>query len=120
MREDIEVAGGIGLHIHNVRSSGSTIHGTNGKSTGIIPMLKVFNATARYVNQLGKRNGSIAIYIQPDHPDIYDFLEMRKNTGDEEYKNRDLFMALYVPDLFMKRVEQNATWSLFCPNQALV
>ena len=87
-------AGGIGLHIHNVRSNGSTIHGTSGKSTGIIPMLKVFNATARYVNQGGKRNGSIAIYIQPDHPDIYDFLEMRKNTGDEEYKNRDLFMAL--------------------------
>jgi ribonucleoside-diphosphate reductase alpha chain len=111
-------AGGIGLHIHNVRSSGSTIHGTNGRSTGIIPMLKVFNATARYVNQGGKRNGSIAIYIQPDHSDIYDFLEMRKNTGDEEYKNRDLFMALYVPDLFMKRVERGEKWSLFCPNQA--
>lgn len=111
-------AGGIGMHIHNVRSSGSTINGTNGRSTGIIPMLKVFNATARYVNQGGKRNGSIAIYIQPDHPDIYDFLEMRKNTGDEEYKNRDLFMALYVPDLFMRRVEEDATWSLFCPTRA--
>lgn len=111
-------AGGIGLHVHNIRSAGAPIHGTNGHSTGIIPMLKVFNSTARYVNQGGKRNGSIAVYLQVDHPDVFDFLDLRKNTGDEEYRCRDLFLAAWIPDLFMKRVEKNEKWSLFCPHKA--
>ena len=110
-------SGGIGLHIHNVRGSNSLIRGTNGKSTGIVPMLKVFNDTARFINQGGKRNGSFAIYLEPWHPDIQDFLEMKKNHGDEESKARDLFYALWIPDLFMERVKENGIWSLFCPNE---
>ena len=109
-------SGGIGLHIHNIRSKNSFIQGTNGKTDGIVPMLRVFNSTARYVNQSGKRNGSIAIYLEPWHPDIEDFLEMKKNHGDEELKARDLFYAIWVSDLFMNRVEKNGIWSLFCPN----
>jgi len=112
-------AGGIGLHIHNIRGSNSLIRGTNGKSTGIVPMLKVFNDTARFINQGGKRNGSFAIYLEPWHPDVEDFLEMKKNHGDEEMKARDLFYALWVPDLFMERVKENGKWSLFCPNECV-
>ena len=111
-------AGGIGLHIHNVRAAKSQIRGTNGVSDGIIPMLKVFNSTARYVNQSGKRKGSIAVYIEPWHADIMEFLELRLNQGDEEARTRDLFTALWIPDLFMKRVEANGHWSLFCPDTA--
>lgn len=110
-------SGGIGLHIHNIRSKGSHIQGTNGKTDGLIPMLKVFNSTARYVNQSGKRNGSFAIYLEPWHPDVEDFLELKKNHGDEEMKARDLFYALWVPDLFMERVRDNAKWSLLCPHE---
>ena len=110
-------AGGIGLHIHNIRASNSLIRGTNGKSTGIVPMLRVFNDTARFINQGGKRNGSFAIYLEPWHPDIEDFLEMKKNHGDEEMRARDLFYALWTPDLFMERVKANAKWSFFCPNE---
>ena len=110
-------AGGIGLHIHNVRSNGSLINGTNGKSTGIVPMLRVFNDTAKYINQGGKRNGSFAIYLEPWHADVEDFLEMKKNHGDEELRARDLFYALWIPDLFMERVKDNGKWSLFCPNE---
>jgi ribonucleoside-diphosphate reductase alpha subunit len=110
-------SGGIGLHIHNIRAKDSHIQGTNGKTDGLVPMLKVFNATARYVNQSGKRSGSFAIYLEPWHPDIDDFLEMKKNHGDEEMKARDLFYALWISDLFMERVKDNAKWSLFCPNE---
>ena len=111
-------SGGIGLHIHNIRAKGSHIQGTNGKTDGVVPMLRVFNNTARYVNQSGKRNGSFAIYLEPWHADIFDFLEMRKNHGDEELKGRDLFYALWVSDLFMERVkEKNGKWSLFCPHE---
>ena len=111
-------AGGIGLHIHNVRAKHTHIQGTNGTSNGIVPMLRVFNTTARYCDQGGgKRNGSFAIYLEPWHPDIEDFLEMKKNHGDEEMKGRDLFYALWVPDLFMERVKENSTWSLFCPHE---
>ena len=111
-------SGGIGLHVHNIRAKGSHIQGTNGKTDGLVPMLRVFNNTARYVNQSGKRNGSFAIYLEPWHADIFDFLEMRKNHGDEELKGRDLFYALWVPDLFMERVkEKNGKWSLFCPHE---
>ena len=112
-------AGGIGLHIHNVRSKNSKIRGTNGISNGLVPMLRVFNNTARYVDQGGgKRNGSFAIYIEPWHKDIYDFLLLRKNHGNEEDRARDLFFALWVPDLFMERVKENGKWTLFCPNEA--
>jgi len=111
-------AGGIGMHIHDVRSNKSRIRGTNGQSDGIIPMLRVFNATARYVNQAGRRKGSIAVYLEPWHADIMDFLELRLNQGDEEARCRDLFSALWIPDLFMKRVEQGGNWSLFCPDKA--
>jgi ribonucleoside-diphosphate reductase alpha subunit len=111
-------AGGIGMHIHDIRSNKSRIRGTNGQSDGIIPMLRVFNATARYVNQAGRRKGSIAVYIEPWHADILDFLELRLNQGDEEARCRDLFSALWIPDLFMKRVEENGNWSLFCPDKA--
>ncbi|MGI8891821.1 MAG: ribonucleoside-diphosphate reductase subunit alpha [Bacteroidia bacterium] len=112
-------AGGIGLSIHNVRATGSYIRGTNGTSNGIVPMLRVFNDTARYVDQGGgKRKGSFAIYLEPWHADIFDFLELKKNHGKEELRARDLFFALWMPDLFMKRVEENGTWSLFCPNEA--
>ena len=110
-------SGGIGLHIHNIRANNSFIKGTNGKSTGIVPMLRVFNDTARFVNQGGKRNGSFAIYLEPWHPDISDFLELRKNHGDEQMKARDLFYALWIPDLFMQRIKENGDWSLFCPNE---
>lgn len=111
-------AGGIGLSIHNIRATGSYIKGTNGKSNGIVPMLRVFNDTARYVDQGGgKRKGSFAIYIEPWHADIFDFLDLRKNHGKEELRARDLFFALWIPDLFMKRVEANESWSLMCPNE---
>ena len=110
-------SGGIGLHIHNIRCKNSHIRGTNGKTDGIVPMLKVFNSTARYINQSGKRNGSFAIYLEPWHGDIESFLEMRKNHGDEEMKARDLFYALWVPDLFMERIKENKKWSLFCPDE---
>ena len=110
-------AGGIGLHIHNIRASGSHIRGTNGQSSGIVPMLKVFNNTAKFVNQGGKRNGSFAIYLEPWHADIEMFLQMRKNHGDEELKARDLFYALWIPDLFMERVKSEGTWTLFCPDE---
>ena len=111
-------AGGIGMHVHDVRSNKSKIRGTNGQSDGIIPMLRVFNATARYVNQAGRRKGSIAVYIEPWHADIMEFLELRLNQGDEEARCRDLFSALWIPDLFMKRVEEGGNWSLFCPDTA--
>jgi len=110
-------AGGIGLHVHNVRAQGSPIKGTNGSSNGIVPMLKVFNNTARYVDQGGgKRNGSFAIYLEPWHADIEAFLDLRKNHGDEEMKAKDLFYALWIPDLFMEKVEKNEDWYLMCPN----
>ncbi len=112
-------AGGIGLSIHNIRATGSYIKGTNGTSNGIIPMLKVFNDTARYVDQGGgKRKGAFAVYLEPWHADIFEFLELKKNHGKEELRARDLFYALWMPDLFMKRVEDNDVWSLFCPNEA--
>lgn len=111
-------AGGIGLHIHNVRASGSHIRGTNGESNGIVPMLKVFNNTAKYVDQGGgKRNGSFAIYLEPWHSDIEIFLQMRKNHGDEELKARDLFYALWMPDLFMQRMKTGGKWTLMCPDE---
>lgn len=111
-------AGGIGLHIHNVRAKNSIINGTNGISNGIVPMLRVFNNTARYVDQGGgKRNGSIAIYLEPWHADVQDFLLLRKNHGNEEERARDLFYAMWVSDLFMERVKANGDWSLFCPNE---
>ena len=109
-------AGGIGIHIHNVRGKNSYIRGTNGNSDGIIPMLRVFNSTARYVNQSGKRNGSIAIYLEPWHSDIEGFMDLRKNHGNEEERARDLFYALWIPDLFMERVKNNEKWSLMCPD----
>jgi len=111
-------SGGIGLHIHNIRAKDSYIKGTNGKTDGLVPMLRVFNNTARYVNQSGRRNGSFAIYLEPWHADIFEFLELRKNHGDEELKARDLFYALWISDLFMERVkEPNGKWSLFCPHE---
>jgi len=110
-------SGGIGLHIHNIRAKGRHIQGTNGITDGIVPMLRVFNSTARYVNQSGKRNGSFAIYLEPWHADIEDFLELKKNHGDEELKARDLFYSLWVSDLFMERVKENAKWTLFCPHE---
>jgi len=111
-------AGGIGLSIHNVRATGSYISGTNGTSNGIVPMLRVYNDTARYVDQGGgKRKGSFAIYIEPWHADIFDFLDLRKNHGKEEMRARDLFYAMWTPDLFMKRVEADAEWTLMCPNE---
>ncbi len=112
-------AGGIGLSIHNVRAKGSYIKGTGGTSNGIVPMLKVFNDTARYVDQGGgKRKGAFAVYLEPWHADIEDFLELKKNHGKEELRARDLFYALWIPDLFMQRVKEDAQWSLFCPNEA--
>ena len=110
-------AGGIGLSVHNIRARGSRIHGTNGESTGIIPMLKVFNDTAKYVNQGGKRNGSFAIYLEPWHADIEDFLKLKLNQGAEEDRARDLFYGLWIPDLFMKRMVDNKDWTLMCPNE---
>ncbi|NDI99461.1 ribonucleoside-diphosphate reductase subunit alpha [Flavobacterium sp. LaA7.5] len=111
-------AGGIGLSIHNVRATGSYIRGTNGTSNGIVPMLRVFNDTARYVDQGGgKRKGSFAIYIEPWHADIFEFLELRKNHGKEEMRARDLFLAMWMPDMFMKRVQEDGEWTLMCPNE---
>ena len=109
-------AGGIGVHVHNIRASGSHIRGTNGVSNGLVPMLRVFNNTARYIDQGGKRSGTIAVYLEPWHADIAHFLEMKMNHGDEDAKGRDLFYALWVPDLFMRRVKADAEWSLFCPD----
>jgi ribonucleoside-diphosphate reductase alpha subunit len=112
-------AGGIGLSIHNVRAKGSYIKGTGGTSNGIVPMLRNFDMTARYVDQGGgKRKGSFAVYLEPWHADIFEFLDLKKNHGKEEMRARDLFYALWIPDLFMKRVENNEMWSLFCPNEA--
>ncbi len=112
-------AGGIGLSIHNIRAKGSYIKGTGGTSNGIIPMIKVYNDTARYVDQGGgKRKGAFAVYLEPWHADIKDFLDLKKNHGKEEMRARDLFYAMWIPDLFMERVEQDASWSLFCPNEA--
>ena len=114
-----KTAGGIGLNIHCIRATGSYIAGTNGTSNGIVPMLRVFNNTARYVDQGGnKRPGAFAIYMEPWHSDVFEFLDLRKNHGKEEVRARDLFYALWIPDLFMKRVEANEDWSLFCPNEA--
>ena len=111
-------AGGIGLHIHNIRATGTHIKGTNGTSNGIVPMLRVFNMTARYVDQGGgKRNGSFAIYLEPWHADVENFLELKKNHGDEEMRARDLFFALWIPSLFMEKVKNNEEWGLFCPEQ---
>jgi len=111
-------AGGIGLSIHDVRATGSYIKGTNGTSNGIVPMLRVFNDTARYVDQGGgKRKGSFAIYLEPWHADVFDFLDLKKNTGKEEQRARDLFYALWIPDLFMQRVEENGEWTLMCPHE---
>ena len=110
-------AGGIGLSIHNIRARGSKINGTNGESTGIVPMLKVFNDTAKYVNQGGKRNGSFAIYLEPWHADIEDFLRLKLNQGAEEDRARDLFYGLWIPDLFMRRMEMNQEWTLMCPSE---
>ncbi|GAB2254194.1 hypothetical protein Droror1_Dr00022003 [Drosera rotundifolia] len=113
-------AGGIGVSIHNIRATGSYIRGTNGTSNGIVPMLRVFNDTARYVDQGGgKRKGAFAVYLEPWHADVLEFLDLRKNHGKEEQRARDLFYALWVPDLFMRRVEKDEDWSLFCPNEAL-
>jgi len=112
-------AGGIGLHVHNIRASGSLIRGTNGTSNGLVPMLRVFNDTARYIDQGGgKRNGSFAIYLEPWHADIYDFLELKKNHGNELDRARDLFYGLWIPDLFMKKVEEDQEWCLFCPDKS--
>ncbi|RKO92022.1 ribonucleoside-diphosphate reductase large subunit, partial [Blyttiomyces helicus] len=114
-----KTAGGIGLNIHKIRALGSYIAGTNGQSNGIIPMLRVYNNTARYVDQGGnKRPGAFAIYLEPWHADIFDFLDLKKNTGKEENRARDLFYSLWIPDLFMKRIESNGDWSLFCPSEA--
>lgn len=114
-----KTAGGIGLNVHCIRATGSYIAGTNGSSNGLVPMLQVYNNTARYVDQGGnKRPGAFAIYLEPWHADIFDFLDLRKNHGKEEARARDLFYALWIPDLFMKRVEANGDWSLFCPNEA--
>ncbi len=112
-------AGGIGLSIHNVRAQGSYIKGTGGTSNGIVPMLKVYNDTARYVDQGGgKRKGAFAVYIEPWHADIFEFLDLKKNHGKEEMRARDLFYAMWIPDLFMERVKADGDWSLFCPNEA--
>lgn len=112
-------AGGIGISVHNIRAKGSYIKGTGGTSNGIIPMLKVFNDTARYVDQGGgKRKGAFAVYLEPWHADIFDFLDLKKNHGKEEMRARDLFYAMWIPDLFMERVKENGKWSLFCPNEA--
>lgn len=112
-------AGGIGLHVHNIRAKGSSIKGTNGISNGLLPMIRVFNNTARYVDQGGqKRKGSFAMYLEPHHPDIIDYLELKKNTGSDEIRARDLFYALWISDLFMEQVDKDGDWYLFCPNEA--
>ena len=110
--------GGIGIHVSNIRAKGSNIRTTNGHSDGIIPMLQVYNSICRYINQSGRRKGSFAIYLEPHHADVFDFLELRKNTGAESERARDLFLALWVPDLFMKQVKANSDWYLFCPDKA--
>ena len=110
-------AGGVGLSVHRIRSSSTYIRGTNGHSNGLVPMLKVYNDTSRYVDQGGRRKGAFAIYLEPWHPDIYEFLQLRKNNGTEENRARDLFYALWIPDLFMKRVEKDEDWTLMCPNE---
>lgn len=113
-----KTAGGIGLNAHRIRSTGSYIAGTNGTSNGLVPMLRVYDATARYVDQGGnKRPGAFAIYLEPWHADVFSFLDLRKNHGKEENRARDLFYALWIPDLFMKRVQDNANWTLMCPNE---
>lgn len=111
-------AGGVGLHVHDVRAKGSFIKGTGGHSDGLVPMMKTYNEVARWINQGGKRKGSFAMYLEPWHGDIYDFVELRKNHGKEEMRARDLFLAIWTPDLFMRRVENDQHWSLFCPNEA--
>merc|ERR1711920_626632 len=112
-------AGGIGVAVSNVRASGAYIRGTNGYSNGLVPMLRNFNETARYVDQGGgKRKGSFAMYLEPWHADVYDFLELKKNHGKEEQRARDLFYGLWIPDLFMRRVKEDGNWTLFCPNVA--
>jgi len=111
-------AGGVGLHVHDVRAKGSFIKGTGGHSDGLVPMMKTYNEVARWINQGGKRKGSFAMYLEPWHGDIYDFVELRKNHGKEEMRARDLFLAIWTPDLFMRRVENDQDWSLFCPNEA--
>ena len=111
-------AGGIGMNVSKIRSRGSIIRGTNGKSTGLIPFLRVMNQTLLHINQAGKRNGSAAMYLDPSHPDVFDFIALRRNTGTEEERCRDLFIALWIPDIFMKRVKENGKWSLFCPFEA--
>merc|ERR1719421_2626490 len=112
-------AGGIGVAVSEIRATGSYIKGTNGHSNGLVPMLRVFNDTARYVDQGGgKRKGSFAVYLEPWHADIFDFLDLKKNHGKEEQRARDLFYGLWVPDLFMRRVKEAGEWSLFCPNEA--
>merc|ERR1719443_2849185 len=111
-------AGGIGLAISNIRASGTYIKGTNGFSNGLVPMLKVFNETARYVDQGGgKRKGSFAMYLEPWHADVFEFLDLKKNHGKEEQRARDLFYALWIPDLFMQRVKDDGEWTLMCPNE---
>ena len=112
-------SGGIGIHVHDIRSKGANIATAKGASTGLVPMLRVFNDTAKYVNQGGKRNGSFAIYLEPWHSDIFEFLELRKNQGFEEQRARDLFYAMWISDLFMKRVQENGMWSLMCPHRSL-
>lgn len=113
-----KTAGGIGLNVHRIRATGSYIGGTNGTSNGLVPMLRVFDATARYVDQGGnKRPGAFAIYLEPWHADVINWLDLRKNHGKEEARARDLFYALWIPDLFMKRVEQNGEWTLMCPHE---
>ena len=111
-------AGGIGIHVHDVRAKGSPIHGTGGLSDGLVPMMRTYNEIARWINQGGKRKGSFAVYLEPWHADIFEFIELKKNHGKEESRARDLFLALWVPDLFMERVEEDGDWSLFCPNEA--
>lgn len=111
-------AGGVGIHIHNVRAKGSPIRGTGGQSDGLVPMMRTYNEIARWINQGGKRKGSFAVYLEPWHSDIYEFIELRKNHGKEEMRARDLFLALWIPDLFMERVKNDEEWSLFCPNDA--
>jgi len=110
-------SGGIGIHVHDVRAKGSIIRGTNGTSDGIVPMLKVFNHTARYINQGGKRNGSIAVYLEPWHADVFEWIDLKKPHGNEEDRARDLFFGMWIPDLFMERVKENKKWSLMCPDQ---
>ena len=111
-------AGGIGLAVHAIRATESYIRGTNGYSNGLVPMLRVFNDTARYVDQGGgKRKGAFAVYLEPWHADVWDFLQLKKNHGKEENRARDLFFALWIPDLFMKRVEEDGDWTLMCPNE---